>query len=245
METYLIEKKQCPRCKQLGKDQSKDNLAVYSDGHSWCYSCGYYQKGNKIKHLQALPKKEIEVALPYDCDFNYPQKALNWIEQYELTINDLLANRVMWSDWSKRLIFPVFDETGLLAYQGRYFGEETKAPKWWGQGDLKNVHNYLLTPNPNTCIILCEDIVSAIKIQKVGHNSMPLYGSHIDVKRLSRLSTQFSTVGIWLDPDKRKESLKFTVLGGTLGLKCYTIFSSKDPKEHKFEELNEILSGFI
>ena len=238
-DSYLVEKKQCPNCATLGKDNSKDNLAVYTDGHEWCFSCGIYKKGNNIKQLQQLPKKELEVVLPLDCSFDYPQRALQWIEQYELSRTDLLANRVMWSDWSKRLYFPIFDESGLLAYQGRYFGEESK-PKWWGQGDLKNVHHYL-TSNQEPSIILCEDIVSAIKIQKVGYNSMPLFGSHIDFKRLSRLSKRFSKVGIYLDPDKRKEAVKFASLGRSLGLDCYVIFSDKDPKEETLVDLERIL----
>lgn len=239
-DSYLVAKKQCPNCAKLGKDTSKDNLAIYSDGHEWCYSCGFYKKGNKIKQLQALPKQELEIVLPYDCSFDYPQRALQWLEQYELSRNDLIVNRVMWSEWSQRLYFPVFAESGLLAYQGRYFGTEKK-PKWWGQGDLKNVHHYLLTPNPDNSIILCEDIVSAIKIQKVGHNSMPLFGSHIDFKRLSRLSKRFSKVGIYLDPDKRKEAVKFAQLGKSIGLDCYVIFSDKDPKEESYDCLSRLL----
>lgn len=240
-DSFLIKKTRCPRCASLGKDTSKDNLAIYSDGHEWCYSCGFYKKGNKIKKLQQLPKKELEVVLPLDCSFDYPQRALQWIEQYGLSRTDLLAHRVMWSDWSKRLYFPVFAESGLLAYQGRYFGEDKGKPKWWGQGDLKNVHHYLLTKPPGDSIILCEDIVSAIKIQKAGYNSMPLFGSHIDVKRLSRLAVRFYKVGIYLDPDKRKEALKFALLGRSLGLDTWTIFSNKDPKEEPYDRLSCLL----
>ncbi len=36
----VIRKEQCPSCAKLGKDSSKDNLAVYSDGQTHCFSCG-------------------------------------------------------------------------------------------------------------------------------------------------------------------------------------------------------------
>ena len=36
----LVRKEQCPSCAKLGKDNSKDNLAVYSDGQTHCYACG-------------------------------------------------------------------------------------------------------------------------------------------------------------------------------------------------------------
>ena len=36
----LVRKEQCPSCAKLGKDNSKDHLAVYSDGQTHCFSCG-------------------------------------------------------------------------------------------------------------------------------------------------------------------------------------------------------------
>jgi twinkle protein len=37
----LIERTACPRCREEGHDNHGDNLARYSDGHSYCYRCGY------------------------------------------------------------------------------------------------------------------------------------------------------------------------------------------------------------
>lgn len=42
-----ISKEQCPNCAKTGGDTSGDNLAVYDDGHKWCYACNYYEKANK------------------------------------------------------------------------------------------------------------------------------------------------------------------------------------------------------
>ena len=36
----LVRKEQCPSCAKNGKDTSKDNLAVYSDGQTHCFACG-------------------------------------------------------------------------------------------------------------------------------------------------------------------------------------------------------------
>ncbi len=35
----VIRKEQCPDCAKAGDDNSKDNLAVYEDGGSWCFKC--------------------------------------------------------------------------------------------------------------------------------------------------------------------------------------------------------------
>ena len=40
MDNELVRKEQCPDCKSKGKDTSKDNLAVYSDGQTHCFACG-------------------------------------------------------------------------------------------------------------------------------------------------------------------------------------------------------------
>ena len=37
---------QCPKCAAQGRDNSCDNLAVYNDGHAYCYACAYYKKGD-------------------------------------------------------------------------------------------------------------------------------------------------------------------------------------------------------
>ena len=39
MESILLRKEQCPNCASTGGDKSRDNLSVYSDGHTHCYSC--------------------------------------------------------------------------------------------------------------------------------------------------------------------------------------------------------------
>ena len=57
-DSVLMERTQCPKCAEQGNDTSCDNLAVYSDGHSYCYACKYYQKGeNSAVNYQPAPKE--------------------------------------------------------------------------------------------------------------------------------------------------------------------------------------------
>lgn len=46
-ESVVIDRDRCPSCAKNGADTSGDNLAIYDDGHSYCFSCGYYDRGNK------------------------------------------------------------------------------------------------------------------------------------------------------------------------------------------------------
>lgn len=184
--------------------------------------------------------------MPEDSDTNYPAIALDWIAQYELTKTDLLNHNTLWSESLQRLIFPVFGDEGLLAYQGRYFGpsapEGVKSyPKWHGRGDLKNTFNIL--GDDSGKVILVEDIISAIKLSKLTR-AMPLYGSHVGIdrfKRLRMLVEPSAEVWIYLDPDKRKESIVEARRGELCGLKTKVVYSERDPKEQSFTELKEIL----
>lgn len=45
-ESYVVDKEQCPKCAAQGRDNSCDNLAVYSDGHKFCFACEHFVKGN-------------------------------------------------------------------------------------------------------------------------------------------------------------------------------------------------------
>ena len=60
MDNLLLHKEQCEDCAKQGKDTSKDNLAVYSDGQTHCFSCGKhgFVKDNKHETVQTNTKKD-------------------------------------------------------------------------------------------------------------------------------------------------------------------------------------------
>ena len=245
MTSHLLKQTQCPSCAKIGNDKSRNNLAIYSDGHEWCYRCGYYKGANGITKLvnSLQPIDNKGVYLPSDCDVSYPYKALQWVEQYELNRNDLLSTHTLWSEEEQRLIFPVFgDRESLIAFQGRWFGEG-KAVKWYGKGNLKDTFNLLGRWQDK--LVLVEDIISAIKVSKVV-GCMPLYGSHIDFhrwKRLKLLLNQGVRVIIWLDKDKQREAIKYRKQGSLLGLDVDVLITDLDPKEYSLDKIKELLNG--
>lgn len=42
-ESTVVRRERCPKCASQGNDNSGDNLAVYSDDHVHCFSCGYHR----------------------------------------------------------------------------------------------------------------------------------------------------------------------------------------------------------
>lgn len=253
----VVRHEACPACRKNGKDRRGDNLGVYSDGSTYCFSCGFKALIQPSRQAQSLgvgnllpsiykPRREAinaSITLPEDINLNFPLSALEWVSQYELNRNDLNEHKVVWSDLYSRLIFPYYATTKshLLGWQGRYFGEDCERPKWYSRGDLGSIYHILGDKSKNSTITLVEDIISAIKISKVGHKAMPLFGSHINSKRLHNLKLLCNQINIWLDPDKRIESVKFAEHSLIIGLPCEVIFSEKDPKEESFGRITEIL----
>lgn len=44
----VLRHEQCPDCAKHGRDNAGDNLAVYDDGHSFCFSCSHYIHGDQL-----------------------------------------------------------------------------------------------------------------------------------------------------------------------------------------------------
>lgn len=253
-ESFVLRQEQCPECKKKGKDNAQDNLSVYSDGHKYCYSCKYTSFPDGTDSFRNKSREEVHtndlntVFLPADCNISYPERALDWIRQYELTKNDLLNHNVMWSDSYQRLIFPIYANGVLLAWQGRSFSlnktplTHKTIPKWFGRGNLKDCFNILGKGN---ILILTEDVISALKVSKCGVMAMPLYGCVVGRERFKRLYSLYKDeveVRIWLDYDKAKEAVREAKLGQLCGLSCNTIITKLDPKENSYSCIKEILN---
>jgi hypothetical protein len=245
MDSYVIRKERCPQCAKLGKDRGHDNLAIYSDGHSYCYSCGFRSGGGLWIPRPQEESKSIEVVLPTDVTTELPYEAKLWLSQYEITQLDINKHLCMWSQYYSRLIFPYFSGSELVAWQGRYIKvddrEYQKPPaKWYSCG---KIHEFVHPLNVNSReAVLVEDIVSAIKVSRY-KGSIPLFGSTISKKQLLRLKLLVDRVWYWLDPDKRTESIKMAKMSQLLGIESRVILSDKDPKEHGRKEIEQYLSS--
>lgn len=248
--SYLLHQERCPKCSEQGHDKRGDNLAVYSDDHKYCYRCGYYVRNNGFNIYDISKPVEHKILLPNDCDITYPDNVLKWVSKYHLTRQDLLKYNVLYSEQGfnfKRgkefytadnvLLFPVWGESEcLLGFQGRYFGHNKDVPKWIGKGRLAEVFNILEGRQP---IVLTEDIVSAIAVNKVGHAAMPLYGNNAR-NRFTRLySMGYKDIVLWLDPDMKSEMVRQAKYANGCNLKL--VFSDCDPKCYTKEQIKEYL----
>lgn len=210
----FIKHEPCPQC------NSSDALAVYDDGHKYCFSCKYYVKPNSftrsaIQKVQHNNNKNDPVpSLPRDYSTDIPTEGLKWLMKYGLTIGEISSNNFGWSQqgfliatktphpvqYAPLLIMPIFDVyENLLMWQARYFGSERRCPKYWTKGNRGCFH---ILGKESPTITLVEDLVSAIKVSRHG-TCMPIFGSEVTNDVATVLSSRYENLNIWLDKDKR------------------------------------------
>lgn len=248
IDTHLLKHERCPACAKLGNDTKGDNLGIYSDGHHWCYACGYFVPGSAITGYIARTSTDdtrvniqtSKLSLPTDSSRAIPREAKEWFFQYGFDHNTLLRNNIMWSAQREMLIFPYFIMGELMGWQGRVFNpEERTKRKWFTQG---KVDDFIYTVGrPEKQLVLVESIVSAIKVGRVTEAS-PIFGSNISMQRLLRLSKMYDKIIIWLDPDKRKEAINSARKAALFALETHVVFSEDKPKDHTIEEIERYLN---
>lgn len=226
-------KKRCPSCEKAGKDKHKDNLILYNDGSAYCFSCGYYEHKNKIFIQKTEPIKIEGEVLPEDIvPLNKNHAGYYWLKEY---LNKI-PHWILWSPNKQWLIFPYFIDGRLECWQARNFSGS--GPKWLTFGKPTDIVYVLGTGEE---IVLVEDIVSALKIEQAGGCASPLFGCIIPMNRLLRLSSRFSRVRVWLDPDKALEASQQAYKALKLGFNISTCKTDKDPKEHTDDFIRETL----
>lgn len=237
----------CPSCRSRGRDRSGNNLAIFDDGHKWCFACGYYVPINGqtvaqigVKLQQQEKESKNAVVLPSDYTPCLPTIALERLDKFSITHKEILANKLGWSQQYERLICPVYSVSGqLLFFQGRSFNpkEPRKAINF---GSPEDTFTILGGNHPSLNVVLVEDIVSAIKVSR--HECcMPLWGSNISNERLVKLAKIADKLIIWLDHDKARYSIARRIKAQSLFDEARSIITLCDPKEYTDFEMKNLL----
>ncbi len=249
MNDQLHHRERCPRCAAGGRDTSRDNLAVYNDGHKHCYSCGltiFASVRDQLKQHVVVDSRNI--SLPVDVTEDIDFVALQWLSSYDITWNEVKEFRLKWSPSRQMLIFPVYGiKEQLLVWQGRSFGPEKLYPKYFSMGNIHDVlttFDQKLTKRPKDGIILVEDMISAIKVSRQ-YRVMPLFGSNVTRPQLHRMNFLGDTLFFWLDYDKAKESMALALKARQQGFNTGVIITEEDPKDYTDEEINNFVEAVI
>jgi len=220
-------------------------VAVYSDGHKWCFGCSSLielpKPLQRLKGTLHVVKKD-ETLLPWDVTKTIDMKGLMWLSQYDITREELIQYSLMWSPSRRHLIFPFYDGGNhIIAYQARDFSD-TPRSKYFTRGPIEDVIPFNLTEHKEGGIIIVEDLISGIKVQRQ-YNCFPALGCDVSFLRLSRLKPFTRQLTFWLDYDKRAKELVLAKKAQLTGFKVNIIVTEQDPKCFNDDEIYEIVES--
>lgn len=240
----------CPKC------GSSDALALYQGGSSFCFSCRTSRRGSTSPYITSSINSETsgevdeKIILPDDVSFNYAPICVDWISKYGVSVDELIKNKVYWSEEKQQLIFTFWDEAGnFLLWQARNFGRWSKI-KYITKGKPDQILPiYQMVglggiPKLQIRLVIVEDCISAIKCSRVAA-SMPVLGSSLSLNKLTRLShlPGLSSVVVWLDGNMYDKAQQIAKRLQLLGLEARAIWTKADPKEYENEEISMLLQN--
>lgn len=161
----VISRKRCPKCAANGNDTSGNNLAVYDDGHSYCYACEYYIKGTKMEQttieeqpqvfsterfrtgsVQALPHRRISEKTTQQYGY---QTGINGSE-----------------------IENFYDASGNL--QAQHIRYDGKKFAWLGNTDSLQFYGQHLFSSGGKRILITEGAIDCLTMAQVFDNKYPV-----------------------------------------------------------------------
>lgn len=243
----LLRNQPCLKC------PSSDAMQEYEDGF-FCHSCHtkfFRDDVNKKRYVSMENNKAPkEVALPLDFVVDVPVIPRNvynelcgaeWLSQYTLSDELLALYNIGYSPSMNRIILPHFIDGMLYGYQARRCDDNVR--KYLTYGFRECVFQSIKWRASTNKVVLCEDIISAIKIGEVG-NAFALLTTSLkrqdEFKRMLRSIT--NTVYIWMDPDAPGQEASRKLAKSLRSLfHCVIIKSPKDPKYYSTTEIQGYL----
>lgn len=241
MEATFLHHGSCPEC------GSRDNVAHYSDGHTYCFGCkAYSPPPNSLDRLKARlasagPDSKSELELPRNVRplKQWPDVAKEWIFKYGITPHEIQTYGITYDMDTTSIVLPLRDEEGnLVAYQHRMFWGNTK---YLTRGHPKEATHF----GTGSAVVFVEDILSAIKVARVA-KAVPICGSVAPLTRMQEYVEAGDTVILWLDRDKLKESIQATRELQSWYMEprpIFSVYTDLDPKEYSTDVIRRQIYG--
>lgn len=243
---------------EAGSD-TKKRLYVKRQGGvvlMYCHHCGMGGRfGSRRNHIRSSAHHNIlcdDVHLPHDlvCRADMCNVHANvWLNKAGLTEEERMRYRIGWSESHRRVILPVrnYANTKIVAYQRRAVLPSDDLPKYLTtrRGDVKNPvwcgGQYRTSPRA----VVCEDILSAVKVNRL-EASYALLGTHMPDWLVFHMAIAHDEAVIWLDNDKPEVKAKQRSIATRLKQfmdKVVIVYSDRDPKLHSTDEIRKILDN--
>lgn len=166
METGLSEsthlrKEPCPSC------GSKDNLGRYSDGHGYCFGCGYYEHGEGDP--ETTTKRRPRMAGLLDGIEHNPLTARGisqaTVEHFGYGVADYRGQKIQ--------VAPYYSEDGQLVAQ--HLRTPTKDFPWLGDPSKAMPFGYHCFPKSGRKLVVTEGEIDAMSYSQIQGNKYPVW----------------------------------------------------------------------
>lgn len=215
-----------------------DGLSAY------CFRCDEHVKLRKelslAEKLQAIKAREQahsefkRCELPRDFTPEIPPEHAVWLYKASVTKDQARKLGFGWSPGMKRIVIPVYDEFGQLAFiQARATNFPYQTPKYLNTSGA-NAGRVLFQTEEITedtaFVVVTEDILSAVRCGKFGA-AAALCGVSVNNSKALRL-TKAKTILCWLDPDPAGQEGMRKLMGllRLMHSDVRKVVSDKDPK---------------
>src|SRR6056300_986700 len=200
-----------------------------------------------INERVELPAEFISLTDPLiKKDWIY-EKAVKYLASRGITMGDIYKYQIGYcraKKYRNMVVFPTFDEKGLLNYFVARSFDEKSWMKYKNPPVGKNVvpNEHLI--NWDVPVILCEGIFDAIAIKR---NAIPLLGKTIQSSLMKKIVTSVvDKIYIALDRDAIKQALKFCERLMAEGKEVYLVdLQDKDPSEMGFENFTRLIQNTV
>lgn len=222
---------------------------------AWCFRCGeggFKAKQPTLSDMVELRRREAEdTALRYDPSLptpmvqdprEWPAAARLWLYRAGLHDRRIMELGFYFHPTTQRVVLPVVEDGRVTYWQARAV-MPGQAPKYINP----RVDREAVLPRygEGSMVVLTEDILSAVRVGEVTE-AWSLMGTAMKAPVLARLSMEDRPVAVWLDPDSagREGAAKVLRSLRSLGLRCFNVVSTKDPKLLSKQEILECLQQF-
>ena len=201
-KSKYISKEPCPEC------QSKDNVAVYDDGHKYCFGCGWQFQPPKDKPIKFEKpfKMKVTPLLPFVTPKALPKRGITkeTCELYDYGYAEYNNQVVQVATYHDKIGKPVAQH---LRYKDKRFGwvGDTSNMQLWGQKIWRQNHG----TETKVFAVITEGEVDCLTISQIQGNRYPVVSlpngcqsaNKYIAANLEWLS-QFNRIVICFDSDK-------------------------------------------
>lgn len=156
----------CPKCRENGEDVPGDNLALYSDGHGYCFACGYYQHRTTEGEPMEQPATRKKGLIPSGEHTALPKRKLTaeTCRKFDYSVGTYASTGVHIASYRNK-------QGGIAAQHLRF---PDKKFLWLGESKGVQLFGQHLWSSSGRRIIVTEGEIDCMTISQLQDNKWPV-----------------------------------------------------------------------